>query len=103
MYAVVKTGGKQYSVTEGMTLKVEKLAGEKGDALRLEEVLFIGGEKAPRIGAPRVDGAHIACEIVRQGKDRKVTVYKKKRRKGYEKKVGHRQPFTEIRVKKIHA
>lgn len=103
MYAVVKTGGKQYSVTEGMTLQVEKLEGDKGQEVRLEDVLFVGGEKETKIGTPRVEGAHVACKIVRQGRDRKITVYKKKRRKGYEKKVGHRQPFTELRITKVHA
>jgi large subunit ribosomal protein L21 len=103
VYAVIKTGGKQYSVTEGMSFKVEKLDGDKGQEVRLEDVLFIGGEKTPRIGAPRVDGAFVAAEIVRQGRCKKILVYKKKRRKGYEKKVGHRQPFTELKVTKINA
>ena len=103
MYAVIKTGGKQYSVTEGMSFKVEKLDGDTGQEVRLEDVLFIGGEKTPMIGAPKVVGAFVAAEIVRQGRGKKILVYKKKRRKGYEKKVGHRQPFTELKVTKINA
>ena len=103
MYAVIKTGGKQYSVTEGMDLKVEKLDGEKGDAVRLDEVIFIGGEKTPKIGTPKVEGAEVAAEIVRQGRDKKILVYKKKRRKGYEVKRGHRQQFTELKIVKINA
>jgi large subunit ribosomal protein L21 len=103
VYAVIKTGGKQYSVTEGMSFKVEKLDGDKGQEVRLEDVLFIGGEKQPKIGAPKVDGAFVAAEIVRQGRGKKILVYKKKRRKGYEKKVGHRQPFTELKITKINA
>jgi large subunit ribosomal protein L21 len=103
VYAVIKTGGKQYKVNEGEKLRVEKLEGDAGTTLRLEEVLLIGGEGAPKIGAPTVAGAHVAAEIVRQAKDKKILVYKKKRRKGYEKKVGHRQPYTELKITKINA
>ena len=103
MYAVIKTGGKQYKVTEGASLKVEKLAGEAGAALMLEEVLFIGGNGTPKIGQPTVSGASVEATIVRQARDRKVLVYKKNRRKGYEKKVGHRQPYTELKITKINA
>lgn len=102
MYAVIKTGGKQYIVTEGMNLKVEKLDGEAGTALSLSDVLFVGGEGTPRIGTPVVAGAHVAAEVVRQAKDRKIIVYKKKRRKGYEKRQGHRQPYTELKITKIN-
>ena len=103
MYAVIKTGGKQYKVSEGQVLKVEKIEGEAGTKLRLEEVLFIGGEGSTTIGAPLVAGAHVAVEILRQARDKKILVYKKKRRKGYEKKVGHRQPYTELKITKINA
>ena len=103
MYAIIKTGGKQYKVNEGLTLRVEKLEGEAGAQLKLEEVLMIGGEGAPKIGAPRVTGVHVAAEIMRQARDKKILVYKKKRRKGYEKKVGHRQPYTELKITKINA
>lgn len=102
VYAVIKTGGKQYNVTEGMNLKVEKIEGEKGQEIRFGDVLFVGGDAVPRIGAPIVDGAQVVAEIVRQGKDKKVLVYKKKRRKGYEKKVGHRQQYTELKITKIN-
>ncbi len=103
MYAVIETGGKQYNVTEGTNLKVEKIQGEKGSEVMLERVLFIGGNKEPKIGTPTIEGVRIAAEIVRQGRGKKITIYKKKRRKGYEKKVGHRQPYTELKIKKIHA
>ena len=103
MYAVIKTGGKQYIVTEGMNLKVEKLDGEVGTKLALSEVLLIGGEGSPRIGTPTVAGAAIDVEIVRQAKDKKILVYKKKRRKGFEKRYGHRQPYTELKISKINA
>ncbi len=103
MYAVIQTGGKQYKVNEGALLKVEKLEGEVGQTIDLSEVLMIGGNGAPKIGTPQVDGATVSIEIRRQAKDRKVMVYKKKRRKGYEVKRGHRQLFTEIKITKINA
>ena len=103
MYAVIKTGGKQYKVTEGASLKVEKLEGEKGAAVLLNEVLLIGGDGTPKIGTPMVEGAEVEAEIVRQARDRKVLVYKKQRRKGYERKIGHRQQYTELKITKINA
>ncbi len=102
MYAVIKTGGKQYKVNEGMSLKVEKLDAEAGAELKLAEVLLVSGKGEPKIGTPYVDGASVTVKVKRQAKDRKVLVYKKKRRKGYEKKVGHRQPYTELAVLKIN-
>ena len=98
MYAVLKTGGKQYKVTEGLNIKVEKLEGERGAKVTLPEVLLVGGEGGPRIGTPMIEGASVSAEIVGQGKDKKILVYKKKRRKGYEKKYGHRQPYTELEI-----
>lgn len=101
MYAIIKTGGKQFKVTEGMNLRVEKLDGEAGSNLTLGEVLMVGGNGSPRIGTPMLSGAAVAAEIVRQAKAKKVVVYKKKRRKGYEKKRGHRQQYTEVKITKI--
>lgn len=103
MYAIIKTGGKQLKIEEGMNFKVEKLAGEVGNKLSIEDVLFVGGNGSPKIGTPRVDGAKVTVEILRHAKDKKVMVYKKKRRKGYEKRHGHRQEFTEIKIDKIEA
>lgn len=103
MYAVIKAGGKQYIVNEGMKLKVEKLSGEIGEKVKLDEVLLIGGNGPVRIGAPLVSGATVHAEIIRQAKDKKIIVYKKKRRRGFEKRQGHRQLFTEIKVTKIEA
>ena len=103
MYAVIQTGGKQYIVTEGMNLKVEKLDGDAGAKLTLGDVLMIGGNGTPRIGAPTVEGASVAAEVVSQAKDKKILVYKKKRRKGFEKRYGHRQPYTELKITKINA
>ena len=103
MYAIVKTGGKQYRVSAGQTLRVEKLEGKVGESVALEEVLLIGGEGETRIGKPRVEGAAVEAEIVEQGRRGKILVFKKKRRKGYHKKQGHRQFFTGLRIKEIRA
>ncbi len=109
MYAVIKTGGKQYRVTEGMNLKVEKIEGDVGTKLSLAEVLLVGGGGGGsgagnlKIGAPTVAGAVVAAEILRHAKDKKILVYKKNRRKGYEKRYGHRQQFTELKITKIQA
>lgn len=102
MYAVLKTGSKQYKVTEGVNIRVERLEGQPGSKVTLSEVLLVGGQGQPRIGTPTIKGASVSAEILGQGKDRKVLVYKKKRRKGYEKKYGHRQPFTELKITKIN-
>ena len=103
MYAVVKTGGKQYRVKEGDTLRVEKLEGDKGSTIELKDVLAVGEGEAVKLGAPAVDNAKVLCEILAQGKDKKVLLFKKKRRKGYSKKQGHRQFFTSIKIKEIKA
>ena len=102
MYAVIKTGGKQYRVSEGDRLRVEKIAGEKGDSIDFGEVLMLGGDKVS-IGAPLVSGAKVSAEIIGQGLGKKIVVFKMKRRKRYRRKNGHRQPFTELRIKGISA
>ncbi len=102
MYAVIKTGGKQYKVSEGDLLKVEKLDGAVGDTVELKEVLMVGGEKVA-IGTPLVSSASVTGRIVEQGKDKKVLVFKSKRRKNSRKLNGHRQPRTILRVDKINA
>ena len=101
MYAVIKTGGKQHRVSEGDVLKVEKLEGQKGDAVVFEEVLLVSKEDQTRVGTPVVEGAKVVGEIVHQGKGPKIIIFKKKRRKGFLKKTGHRQPLTEVRIKEI--
>ena len=101
MYAVVRTGGKQVRVTPGAAVRVEKLAGSVGDAIELGEVLLVGGEGETRIGTPLLDGTKVVGTITDQGRGPKITVFKMKRRKGYRRKQGHRQNFTEIRVDKI--
>lgn len=103
MYAIIKACGKQYKMTEGTNLRVEKLAGDAGANINFADVLMVGGEGAPRFGTPTVANASVAAEIVRHAKAKKVMIYKKKRRKGYEKKRGHRQEFTEIKITKINA
>ena len=103
MYAIIKTGGKQYRVAEGETLRVEKLNAE-GDSntVKFDQVLLVGGEDV-KIGTPMVEGASVDAEILRQGRAKKIIVFKKKRRKGYHKKQGHRQAFTEVRITGINA
>jgi large subunit ribosomal protein L21 len=101
MYAVIKTGGKQHRVSEGDVLKIEKLAGQKGDTIVFEEVLLVSKEDQTRVGTPIVEGAKVVGEIVNQGKGPKIIIFKKKRRKGFLKKTGHRQPLTDVRIKEI--
>ncbi len=103
MYAVIATGGKQYCVTEGDLLQIEKLAGDAGSMVTFDQVLLVGGEKSPKVGKPFLQGAKVEAEIVEQGRDKKIIVLKKKKRKGYQKRQGHRQWFTAVRVKKIQA
>ncbi|MEY4964605.1 MAG: hypothetical protein RL274_188 [Pseudomonadota bacterium] len=102
MYAVVRTGGKQYKVTKDTVLKVETLAGDVGSKLNLGDVLMLGGE-TPTIGAPLVKGASIQCEILEHGQGEKVIAFKKKRRKNTHRKRGHRQHFTKVKVLGITA
>jgi large subunit ribosomal protein L21 len=103
MYAIIKTGGKQYRVSEGQSVRVEKLEGDPGDAVTLAEVLLVGGDGQTRIGTPRVEGASVTAEIVAQDRAKKIVVFKKKRRKGYHKKQGHRQAYTELKITGISA
>jgi large subunit ribosomal protein L21 len=102
MYAVVKTGGKQYKVSEGEYLKVEKLEGAVGDTVTLGEILMVGGDTV-KIGTPLVPNASVVGKIVEQGKDKKVLVFKSKRRKFQRKIRGHRQPRTVLKIEKINA
>jgi large subunit ribosomal protein L21 len=101
MYAVVRSGGKQYRVSPGGSLRVERLAGEVGAKVTLDDVLLIGSDEAVRIGAPTLTGAQVVGTIVAQDRAAKVMTFKQKRRKGYRRKYGHRQNYTEIRVDQI--
>ena len=102
MYAVIKTGGKQYKVSEGDTVKIEKIAGSVGETIELSEVLMVGGEEV-KIGAPLLPDAKVTARIVEQGKDKKVLVFKSKRRQGFRKTYGHRQPITRLMITGIEA
>ena len=103
MYAVIKTGGKQYRVAPDDVLNIEKLAGEAGDKIKFDEVLMIGGDGVPVIGAPLIKGASVAAEVVEQKRDRKIIVFKKKRRKNYRRKIGHKQFLTTVKITGITA
>ena len=102
MYAVIKTGGKQYRVNEGDRLRVEKLEGAIGDFVSFPDVLMLGGDTVS-IGTPLVSGAKVSAQIVGQGLGKKIIVFKMRRRKRYRRKNGHRQPFTELKVTSISA
>jgi large subunit ribosomal protein L21 len=102
MFAVIRTGGKQYKVAMDDVLDIEKVAGDVGSALKLGEVLMLGGDK-PKAGVPLVSGASVSAEILAQGKGEKVVAFKKKRRKNTHRKRGHRQPFTTIKITGISA
>jgi large subunit ribosomal protein L21 len=101
MYAVVKTGGKQYKVAPGSLFKVEKIAGPVGETVSLSEVLMVSDDSEVKLGQPSLAGAAVDCDIVEQARAKKVIVFKMKRRKGYRKKTGHRQAVTTLRVKEI--
>ena len=101
MYAVIATGGKQYRVNIGDEIFVEKLAGEAGEAIQFNEVLAVSDDNGLTVGAPTVDGAVVEGEIVKQGKLKKVVIFKYKAKKGYRNRNGHRQPYTRVRINKI--
>ena len=101
---MIRTGGKQYRVASGQVIKIERLDGEVGDTVAFEQVLMVGGEQAagePRIGSPLVEGARVTAEVLEQGKAPKVIVFKKKRRKNYRRRRGHRQLQTVLRIRDI--
>ncbi len=102
MYAVFQTGGKQFRVEPGTRLRIPSLTAEPGDTVTFDEVLLAGdGEKSVQVGTPTLDGASVTAEVIRHGRDKKIIVFKRKRRKGYRKKQGHRQNFTEIRIDEV--
>lgn len=103
MYAIVKTGGKQYKVAQGDVLFVEKLEANEGDVVTLDQVLAVAGENGLTVGSPVVEGATITAKVVAQGKAKKVIVYKYKAKKDYRRKQGHRQPYTKLVIESINA
>jgi large subunit ribosomal protein L21 len=101
MYAVVVTGGKQYKVEEGDVLRIEKVDGNVGDAVTFDKVLLVADGENLTIGQPLVENTSVSAQIVEQGKNKKIIVFKFKRRKGYRKTQGHRQPFTAVKIGSI--
>ncbi|MES1982349.1 MAG: 50S ribosomal protein L21 [Pseudomonadota bacterium] len=103
MYAVIKTGGKQYRVIQGETLKIETVAGEVGSAIVLDKVLMVGNGDQLSIGKPLLTGATVTATIISNGRGEKIRIFKMRRRKHYQKHQGHRQNYTEIRIDGISA
>ena len=103
MYAVVRTGGKQYRVAPGDVIRVEKLAGEIGDKINFDDILMVGGEGDPKLGKPNVKGVKVVGKIVEQDRGKKIIVFKHKRRKGYRLKQGHRQLYTGVEIQSIES
>lgn len=105
MIAVIKTGGKQYIVSEGQAVKVEKLEGKTGDNVEFSEILMVSNEdgKDAKVGTPVLEGAKVTGKIVEQGRDKKVTVVKYKAKTRYKRTKGHRQHFTKVEIEKIAA
>ncbi len=101
MYAVIKTGGKQYRVASGAELKVESLVGEVGSTISFDEVLMVGEGEAIQIGAPFVTGASVKAEVIKHGRGDKIRIIKHRRRKHYHKEQGHRQNFTAVKITEI--
>jgi large subunit ribosomal protein L21 len=102
MYAVVKTGGRQYKVAPGQVVRVGKLEGELGDAVTLAEVLLVKNGETLKAGTPILDGVTVSATVVEQDRAKKIIVFKKKRRKGYQKKQGHRQDYTALKITAIN-
>lgn len=102
MYAIIATGGKQYKVSEGDVIRIEKLPVEAGETVTFDQVLAVSDGEL-KVGCPTVEGASVSATVEKQGKAKKVIVYKYKRKTGYHKKNGHRQLFTQIKIDKINA
>jgi large subunit ribosomal protein L21 len=103
VYAIVRTGGKQYRVVPGETIYVELLDRPAGETVALEDVLLVGSDSGIKIGQPRLEGAKVLATVVEQGRDGKVRVFKYKKRKHYRKTRGHRQSYTALRIDKVEA
>lgn len=101
MYAIVETGGKQYRVSEGATLYVEKLPGEPESTVELDKVLLIQDGESVRVGTPYIDGARVVATVVKQAKAPKILVFKYKPKKNYRKRYGHRQPYTRLLIQAV--
>ena len=101
MYAIIATGGKQYKVSEGDIITIEKLGVEAGEKVTFDQVLVVGGDDL-KVGDPTVNGASVEASVVKEGRGKKVIVYKYKRKNGYHKKNGHRQALTQVKIEKIN-
>ncbi|MCD7709484.1 MAG: 50S ribosomal protein L21 [Clostridiales bacterium] len=102
MYAVIATGGKQYKVSEGDIIDVEKLGVEVGEQVIFDQVLLLSGDEEVKIGDPTLPGATVEGSVIREGRGKKIIVYKYKRKTGYHKKNGHRQAYTKVKIDKIN-
>lgn len=103
MYAIIKTGGKQYKVAEGDVIMVEKLEANEGDEVVFDQVLTVVNDGDVKVGKPVVEGAKVTAKVTAQGKDKKILVFKYKAKSNYRKRQGHRQPFTKVVIEKIEA
>ncbi|MFB5191112.1 50S ribosomal protein L21 [Alicyclobacillus fastidiosus] len=103
MYAIVETGGKQFKVSQGDTIYVEKLEGEVGTSITLDKVHLVQTDGTVRVGSPLVDGAKVVAKVVEHGRGKKIIVFKYKAKKNYHKKQGHRQPYTKLTIESIEA
>jgi large subunit ribosomal protein L21 len=101
MFAVIRTGGKQYRVAPNDVIEIEKIAGKPGDIIELSEVILLGGDGGPKTGSPTIAGALVAAEVIEHKRGDKIVVFKKKRRKNYRRKKGHRQALTALRITEI--
>lgn len=102
MYAIIETGGKQYKVEAGQEIYVEKLGVEANEVVTFDKVLFVGGETV-KVGAPTIEGATVTAKVVKEGRGKKITVFKYKSKKNYRRKQGHRQPYTKLVIESINA
>lgn len=102
MYAIIETGGKQIKVEAGQAIYIEKLNAETGETVTFDKVLFVGGESV-KVGSPLVDGATVTAKVEKQGRQKKIVVFKYKAKKNYHKKQGHRQPYTKVIIETINA
>jgi len=101
MYAIIETGGKQYRAEQGKIIRVEKLPAEKGESVTFDKILMLNDDAAVKIGNPYLEGCNVEGKVVSQGREKKIIVFKFKRKKNYSRKQGHRQPYTEVLINSI--